>query len=121
MDNIKFNRVIILCIIALFIVSSLVLPIVKATTDTESSNSDETIIKLNLTSQIKETVTTDAGSMFVDLKPDAVKIGLADAQLYGSVKQEQLVDGTTRVYIKWHSIGIPTSQGGILLKPWTAL
>lgn len=114
-----FYALIIISLTAIF--SFIVTPFVVATTapanltTTSSENADDQIIKLNLTSQIKEKITTDAGSIFVDLRPEAVKIGLPDAQLYGSVKQEQLVDQTTRMYITWHSIGIPAAQGENLI------
>ena len=72
-------------------------------------------IKLNLIQPIKQKVSTDAGSVFTDLTPEAVKLGLPDARLYGAIKQEELVDKTTRVFISWHSIGVPTSTGSPLV------
>jgi hypothetical protein len=96
--------------------SFLAIPYGLATNEMEQITDDrDQIIKLNLLSRIKQKVSTDAGSVFVDLTPEAVKIGLPEAKLYGSVKQEELVDKTTRMYIKWHSIGVPTGSGDFLI------
>ena len=87
----------------------------KKTVVSENTDSGENIIKLNLITQIKEKISTDAGSTFVDLTPKATQIGLPNSQLYGSVRQEALADETTRMYISWHSIGISTSNGDPLI------
>ncbi|WP_022669443.1 hypothetical protein [Desulfospira joergensenii] len=82
---------------------------------TEGQNQNgETVVKLNLLNQIKKKITADTGSMLTELSPEAVKIGLAEVQLYGRVKHEPLADQSTRMFIEWHSIGIPAGNNETL-------
>lgn len=106
----RLKTLVIVCILSLIIFVIPVIAAKKILTE-NTPNNGEQIIKLNLISQIRQKVTTDAGSMFVNLTPEAVKIGLPDARLYGSIRQEELADKSTRMYISWHSLGIPTAQG----------
>ncbi|MCP3940391.1 MAG: hypothetical protein GY710_02780 [Desulfobacteraceae bacterium] len=103
------NKWIYCLIITLMILSGSPGQAVEGNYQSQTQSNNKQIIKLNLLKPIKQKTTTDADSAFINLSQEAIKIGLSDAQLYGRIEQKQLPDKTTRMIIKWHAIGIPTT------------
>jgi len=86
----------------------------QSISNTQQLNHDEQVIKVNLITPLQKTVSTESDSVFVDLLPEAVKIGMAEAQLKGQLNQQVLEDGTTRMSINWHSLCLPTNDSMLI-------
>lgn len=52
----------------------------------------------------------DSKAMFSALKADALQMGLGDAVLHGLPEYQPQADGTTRVVVRWHAIGLANAS-----------